>query len=235
MTYLKKHARHAAKWIRAALSPKHPLHFFHHIPKCAGTSIRDWLSQRMMVLPDCRVGWSNDFPTPYDENILRSIHCVCGHFETDHNRLWERYPVALDPHRARAFTFLRDPLSMRISLWKYERAMGLHEDQSIEDSLTKRPNYIANILQADEDNWRSILARYQFVGIVEDLELSLSGLASFLNKKDGRSARLNATEPNSKYTEMLHRENLRLFEELNALDYKIYRAARQNLQRAPLE
>jgi len=105
---------------------KYPVYIFHHIPKCAGTSTIFALRHWFLIVKDY---WRSYHPEEIPYFIrhrvrlqsLRSYHCLCGHFELPKTRLDKRYPEVLPNQNFKIFTFIRDPLQVKISLYYYEK------------------------------------------------------------------------------------------------------------------
>ncbi len=210
----------------AANAPSAPVHVFHHIPKCGGTSVRRVLADWFTVVKDYSGGWDRDQPDPLNLADLTSIHCLCSHFLPT---LPERYPEISKAERFRVFTFLRDPLQRALSLRRYELANrpGAGEDDQvldIEKFLFRSENPMAKLLGATFDTYEAVLDQYIFVGIFEELQESMNRLADLLGKPTAMLPRLNVTQE-SKHSHEVHAisgDLLAMFQELHALDYLLY-------------
>lgn len=97
-----------------------PIYIFHHIPKCGGTRLLKALANWFILIKDFQTQWNMDYPPSAKLENLTPWHCLCGHFEEDGYRLRQRYPEALSSDRYRVFTFIRDPLMVKLSLYWYE-------------------------------------------------------------------------------------------------------------------
>lgn len=201
-------------------SPKTPIYIFHHIPKCGGTSLLTVLENWFLTIKDYRIGETLNYPRKVNINKLRSGHCLCGHFELDGNYLYQRYPEALNSDKYKMFTFVRDPLDIQMSLWRYEKKKNTNRAKSIEEHLLLRPNYLANRFPATKDNYKSVIDRYFFVGILEDYQSGIDLLAHLLGKKVQKVPWVNQTK-NTEVVE-LPKSVVARFKQENALDYLIY-------------
>jgi len=211
----------------AMFAPKNPVYIFHHIPKCGGTSVNKILDSWFLTYRDYRTGRTMNYPEKVDLGTLRSVHCLCGHFELDGYYLHQRYPEVFltDTNRFRVFTFIRDPLQVQLSLFRYERKSGASNVKSIEEHLMLRPNYIAQRFPATFDNYKEVIDRYYFVGILEYAQKSVDLLATVIGKRSIPLPFMNRTHNFVMYEpvdEKLSRELVDRFRTDNALDYLIY-------------
>ncbi|HHJ13365.1 MAG TPA: hypothetical protein ENJ79_03180 [Gammaproteobacteria bacterium] len=211
-----------------------PVHVFHHIPKCGGTSLRQILAGWFRLKLDYREGWSDQYPEKKDLSALTSRHCLCGHFELEGERLWQRYPEVFIDEHYRVFTFLREPLQARMSLYRYERRHGGSLDLSLEEALFRGRNSFARILQATAEDYRQVLDRYWFIGIVEEMETSVKQLAAWLDKPFEAVPHVNRTTESGAAPDAgpVSDEVVARFREANRLDYLIYEYARERLHQA---
>ncbi|HED13618.1 MAG TPA: hypothetical protein ENI62_08195 [Gammaproteobacteria bacterium] len=213
----------AARRAYVQQSPRSPVTVFHHIPKCGGTSVLDALANWFMMVPDYGSGWTGYYPKKLNTDSLRSAHCLCGHFELEGNHLHQRYPEVFTSNRFRVITFVRDPLQVKLSLFRYEKENNVLKTDVIEDHLLSRPNYIADRFPATLDNYREIIDRYFFVGILEKGQACLDNLARVLDKPEVVMPWKNDTrKDNSTNMGNISSAFLERFREDNALDYLIY-------------
>ena len=154
------------KRMTVPFSLKNPVYVFHHIPKCGGTSLIQILNKWFIVVHDYRKDWSNSHRSPININKFKSIHCLAGHWELPGVYLNERYPEVLSEDRYKVFTFLRDPLELSLSLYRYERENSQTDITDIEEHFSIRTNYIATILNANYENYKAVLDQYFFIGIL---------------------------------------------------------------------
>jgi hypothetical protein len=209
---------------KSIFAPKDPVYVYHHIPKCGGTSLRRALARWFVVKLD--IG-SPDTPDAklIDVDRLGAMHCLTGHFGRKGYHLAERYPqVWEDRARYKLFTLLRDPLKTKLSLRRYESTRDGTDIAALRDHLLERPNYLASIFPCNQDNYKEVLDRYEFIGILEHSQESLDQLADFLGKPRVVLPHVNKTNSGGDTLE-LDQSLLDEFRELNALDYAIYEYA----------
>lgn len=208
------------------LATKNPVYVFHHIPKCGGTSLKMVLNKWFITIKDYRIGWTGmNYPEKVDIGSLRSCHCLCGHFEFDGYYLHQRYPEVLMSDRYRVITFVRDPLQIKLSLFRYEKMHNQSVAETIEDRLFMFPNYLSKRFPATLDNYRDVIDRYYFVGILEENEMSLNVLASMMGKPFEPLPWVNKSYDNfsgNENTEYVSQEVIARFKEENSLDYQVY-------------
>lgn len=201
---------------------KSGVYVFHHIPKCGGTSVYKSLASWFKVIKDYRVGWSNIFFSKYTLSSFKSNLCLAGHFDTENNYLSERYPEIEQLPDVFLFSFIREPLEQRISLYFFLKKNGLKLaiDNDLDTFLFLEENYFAKIFCCDESNYRDKLDRYNYIGVTEELEESFSILARLLNKPALKIGKKNVTRrPKSINVD----ENLKQeFYSKNSLDLLIY-------------
>ncbi|MBK8382818.1 MAG: hypothetical protein IPL16_13225 [Ignavibacteria bacterium] len=91
--------------------------------KCGGTSVKEILQDWFKIEYDY-IEASENLNTflKYKFNLLiiNSDTCIVGHFQFEGIHLNQRYPEVFDnPDKYRIFTFVRDPLQFRASLYYY--------------------------------------------------------------------------------------------------------------------
>lgn len=228
MSLIKKVSKGSLDVVKRLLymfAERDPVYIFHHIPKCGGTSLNKILDSWFITIRDYRSGWTLHYPEKIDINRLRSCHCLSGHFELDGFYLHQRYPEVFMSSRYRVFTFVRDPLQVQLSLFHYEKMNNHSHTMSLEEHLSIRPNYLANRFQVNFDNYKSVIDRYCFVGILEESEACIAILASIMGKrvkplpwinKSRKDISINARD------EDLSQELMTWFRNENTLDYLVY-------------
>ncbi len=211
-----------------------PVYVFHHIPKCGGTSLTKVLDSWFITIKDYRSGYTMNYPKKTNIGRLRSCHCLCGHFEFDGNFLHQRYPEVFMSGRYKVFTFIRDPLQVQLSLFRYEKMNNQSKAKSIREHLSLRPNYLANRFPATFDNYKEVINRYFFVGILEENEASVAILASMMGNRFRPLPWLNKSRKDiltNTGSEEISHGLIKQFRNDNKLDYLIYDYCVQKFKR----
>jgi hypothetical protein len=206
-----------------------PVTVFHHIPKCGGTSLLAVLDQWFILRRDYRQGWAQEFGPPLDPAVLDGRHCLCGHFDGPENRLAVRYPRVFESSRFRCITVVRDPLSLVLSLYRWEGRMGIRREDVLDRYLMAHVGFLADALGAGPDDWRDVLDRYAFIGLQAHLEETANRLAHRLGKPPVQLPRLNVTDRWGRAPQhrRLSAETVARFRAANRLDETIYQACVQ--------
>jgi hypothetical protein len=202
-----------------------PIHIFHHIPKCGGTSVRFLLSRWFQVIEDYRKGWSMKYPEKTNLAAMQPHQCLCGHFELDGYHLHQRYPEVFESDRYRIFTFVRDPLQVSLSLFRYRMKNGVSEHKTLESHFLHLPNLIARRFPLTMDNYKTVLDKYFFIGVIEYGQINIDLLAAKLGKPTIPLPWTNKTRQNAENgaeNEKIPQELVEQFKRDNALDYLIY-------------
>ncbi len=166
------------------------------------------------------------YPTAVDLSTLNSKFCICGHWEFGGYHLYQRYPEVLDSEKFKIFTFLREPLEVSLSLFRYEKENNINVDMGIEEHLSIRNNYIANIFPVTETDYKEVIDRYFFLGILEEGQCCVDTLAEMIGKKKIILSRHNETDANLLTDrKSLPQDMVAKFKEENSLDYLIYNYA----------
>jgi len=194
---------------------------FHHIPKCAGTSVVNALGRWFVLKEDYRTSVDGCWCPKKRVNLqrLRNRHCLAGHFDYPGVYLRDRYPEIFTDPRYYLFTFVRDPLAAKLSLYWYEQKHNVLPTMTIAEHLLSRDNYIAQCFPCTPDQMGKTLDRYDFVGVTEHMDESFVQLAERLHRKPLPVAHLNAL-PNE--DQDLPRGLINAFRRRNELDYRIY-------------
>jgi hypothetical protein len=215
--------------LKVIFSKRYPVYVFHHIPKCGGQSVLQVLRSWFILVEDYRS--ESLYKKPADLSKLRTVHCLCGHFALEGYHICDRYPQIYGTDQFRLFTFLREPLQAKLSLYRYEKE---HYDinLSLEEHLLTRNNYLASIFPVTMDNYQDVLDKYFFVGIIEEAQASMDVLASLLNKPRQAIPWINKTNQGNE----LERSNIPVkfiekFQQENQLDYALYHYARQRYEK----
>lgn len=203
---------------------------FHHIPKCSGTSVVNVLGRWFLLKEDYRAYVQGDWRAArrVDLGRLRNRHCLTGHFDYQGVYLRDRYPEILSDHRFLLFTFVRDPLATKLSLYRYEKQSGVIADMTLEEHLLSRDNYIANRFPCTTEDVDAVLTRYDFIGVTERIDESLAKLARLVQREPVRPPRLNTTG-NQRDEPTPGPALIAEFKRRNELDYHIYRRALERL------
>ena len=217
-----------------------PVYMFHHMPKCGGSSMVKALEQWFCVNTDYfnrNEKKSDEIANKHlaiDLSSLSRNNCVCGHFGHPSYHIYERYPQVFDSflasYRFRVFSFLRDPLEMRCSLYRHQQKSGQLQADSLNDAININNNYYARIFGVDESNFESFLNQYYFIGLADDLQSSFDKLAYQLKKPPIALPIINTSQGASSSTSTgLTSKQISDFKTANSLDYKIYNYVKKRL------
>lgn len=197
---------------------------FHHIPRSGGTSASAVLQRWFWIVRDYRPFHGDDsgfYRNKKDILALRNYQCLAGHFDVEGSYLAQRYPEAFSDARFRVFTFLRDPLEAKLSLYYYEKRHGINVGVSLQEHLLGRTNYIANRLPCTFADYQGVLGHYCFIGITEHMQESLDRLAELAGRPHVKAPVLNTAARDVQSAE-LSPSLLREFRGRNELDYLVY-------------
>ncbi len=196
---------------------------FHHIPKCAGTSVNKALEKRFFLIKDSYYRKHLFRTNNITLEKIHNCHLISGHFELTGYYLKDRYPAILQDDRYKLFTFVRHPLEVRASLYYYNKKRG-QSLGSLVEYIFKEDNYIANRFPCNADNYKDILDRYFFIGINENMQESLDILMTLTGKKRIDIPVINVSKRDDQLNS-LSKDVVLKFEKRNALDYNIYEYA----------
>lgn len=205
---------------------KSPAYVYHHLMKCGGSSLeialKTWFCLEIDKLENSQGDINQFIKYKLDLNNFYTDQCLIGHFQYNGIYLKDRYPEVFEkPDEFRLFTFVRDPMKMRISLYYYVRNRGGFQNFRLKQVLLNTPNFLSRLFPCDETNYKEILDKYFFIGIVEKMQDSINLLADKLNKKSIIVPRVNVSEKDSQLDEITQ-DVKDEFRNLNGLDYLIY-------------
>lgn len=188
---------------------------FHHIPKCGGTTL-----ERVLVS-----AYGAENSSHYDHYTilpnLDGIKYISGHGCGGVHTLF--------PDTARAFyiTFIRHPLNIAISHYKYTRdQMLLPAGQTLENYLYNFPqNFLIRYLGNGEYQRarKNLFENYAFYGVQEYYEESMNRLADMLPFLNGIA--YQQVNVSSKYEHTISEQFLEIFNKKHAEDILLYTEA----------
>lgn len=231
---------------RDNLLGKKPIFIFNHIPKCGGTSFLVILRELFCLIDDYppqefyfdKDDECKEESTLFEFNapnylILKPYQILAGHYFCPRFSLSKRYPKVLQNHRVKLITFLRDPLSHRVSLYSYgqKKKHNYVKGHSLEEFILSERNNIASFLECDYTNYKQRLDYYFFIGIMERYNESIDILSNKLNMKLTRSIPYINKSDSEKYYGMLSEDIIQKFKSSNHLDYLIYEYSLELLNR----
>lgn len=215
---------------------RNPSYVFHHIIKCGGTSVFNVLNKWFQIESDYKPSGTSDQSILFNninmynkyklntENF-NSDTCLVAHFDTDGYHLHQRYPeIIKDKDRYKIFTFVREPLDLGISLYYYKYPSSDHIRKT---PLRKFLSYHYNLLSiqfpCNEINYKEVLDKYFFIGLVENLQESLNKLGILLGKKSVILPVINKSVKDSQIEEILNdKEFINEYKKRNKIDYLVY-------------
>lgn len=204
---------------------QYPVYVFHHLMKCGGTSLFNALDQWFMTIDDNIL--NEDLNTyirkKYNTEIFHSDICLRAHFQKEGIYLHQRYPeVLVNKEKFKLFTFIRDPLAVKISKYYFLKSLsGKNFNVKLKDSIMKDRNFLSGLIPCNESNYKEMLDRYYFIGIVENFQESFDVFAAMTGKRKIKLPKLNTSDKDNQMEDITP-EFKKLFRELNELDYKIY-------------
>lgn len=227
-----------AEWLAEFLCPPpapgpEPRYLFHHMPKTGGTSIRSVFSQWFELIHDYRQPWAPHMPPKLNLKYVGPETMICGHFAADLAPLSTRYPETMDTNRWRKISFVRDPLEQAISTHYFEKKRRADYDSdfvpnTLSQDLRNFQGTFQRYFECQDGNWREALDRYWFIGTLERMPECMAYLACQMGKPMPQTVpHKNATSRD----EEIRDEDIAIFRENNAVDYEIYAAVSERLDK----
>lgn len=205
---------------------KTPAYIFHHLIKCGGTSVvfalKNWFSLKFDYLVN---------PADIDKfaenrckiENLSSDDCIAGHYEYEKIYIDIRYPeIYTRSNEIKVFMFIRDPLKFVISFYYYAANQGRMQNIKLAEYIHSNKNLLAYFLNCDETNFKDVLDRYFFIGIVESMQESFDKLAAKLRKRRLLIPFMNESVKDNQIS-LIDQTFIENFKAENELDYLIYK------------
>ncbi len=206
-----------------------------HIPKTAGTSFRNILSDIYgkglfrVDITNKEIMVVNQDPNFSEQNLF-AMTVAHGHFNMEQFR--EKFEY--DP-KVPVVVWLRDPVERIISHYRYLSSI-LHDDAADERVLIVLKRMEKSLLEfASRPSSQNkitngyfkgmMLKDFAFVGIVENFEKDIQRLSHIMDWKIKKIYRHNVT---SKKSVNVSEDELRILKNLNAKDIEIYEQAKAN-------
>ena len=214
-----------------------------HLPKAGGTSVQrvfeEWFGRNVYR------HYFNEAKNKMPPHVNLSFHkkaVVFGHFNEKRGFGVNSYY----PEAKQFITFLRDPLELQISNYFYnikksEQGQFYRDGKKLESknevSTENLDRYLENLKSyifqffpwnVTDSNYKDIVDNYfVFIGITEEMNLSLKKLSSVLSKPEPETAvHENISE---RYGIEPSEESIQKFKENHSLEYKFYEYARSKL------
>jgi len=214
-------------------------YFFHHMPKCGGTSFNAFLRSLFAVHRDYHVGNLNSHPKafrkyqehPLDLGTFGPGDCLAGHYNMPGIYLWERYPD-LDRFDVRLFTILRDPYEAAESGIRFGMKRGWYspsmDEKQKNDLLLRRATFISRTLGVkDESQIPGVLDRYWFVVPLDRIDQAARIIEQDVGRTGVPVGRVNVTErQETDFSDAIRQE----FRARAALDFSLYEAAKRRFE-----
>jgi len=216
---------------------ENPVYIFNHIPKCGGTSLNIVLRKWFHMVRDYPPH-DLQYPDPKDWEIaqskfennlpiidqLKPFQIMAGHYLHPRNQFSKRIIPRCNACNMKKITFVRDPIALRLSLYKFGRKKGHQwvEGISLKEFIISETNFLARTLECDDSNFKEVLDSYFFIGLTEDFERSMRRLAKKINRPIPRKTPFVNCTNSSSELEKLDKHIINLFKKKNELDYKVY-------------
>lgn len=192
--------------------PDKPI-IYTHIPKCAGTSVvrllRHWFGDDYHKLNQDE---TKDIILPRVEtrdeegNWLQNVKCIHGHFNHGRGYGLPYFYPELDQY----FTILRDPFDLIVSMYFFAKGRSIkgqfwfrgeavdirNQFPTVESYVSSYPYWLFGHLPQDVtlDNYEEKLRqRFVYIGVFEDLQLSIDNLSKILGKPSWQLPHMNVS------------------------------------------
>lgn len=225
------------KSTRDKILGERPIFIYNHIPKCGGTSFNVILNDFFSVIYDypphelefnCNTDFLENLKQ-HEEKIphyleLKPFQAMSGHYFYNEIFLSNRFKGIYECPRVKLISFLRDPLTHRVSLYAFgiKKGHSYVKGLELEDYILKENNYYSRLFECDINNYKERLEKYFFIGVMEYYNNSIDLLSRKLQMNVNRSIP-NINRSNSeKYYGILSEEIKQEFKKSNRLDYLIY-------------
>lgn len=204
---------------------KTPACIFHHLIKCGGTSVvfalRNWFTLKYDYLVN-PADIDNFAENRFNIENINSDECIAGHYEYEKIYIDVRYPeIFTRCNEIKVFMFIRDPLKFVISFYFYAANQGRMQNVKLAEYINSNKNLLAYFLNCDETNFKDVLDRYYFIGIVESMQESLDKLADRLGKRRVNIPVMNESVKDNQI-KLIDQTFIDNFKSENELDYMIY-------------
>ena len=210
---------------------------FNHIPKCGGTSFRNFLDSVFTVHLDYAPQGAARDPdvlqahkdAAYDLKDMGQDDCIAGHFNLPGVFLNQRYPGVFET--ARVFSLMRDPFAAAASGVRYLTSQGVFEPASAQvqtERLLKRAGYFPRILGVQRvEDIEAVLDRYWFIAPLDRVDRAARLIETAAGRRGAPVPVLNATSGDEA---AFSPDAEARFREEAALDYALYEAVRARFE-----
>lgn len=223
------------------------IHFFLHIPKCGGTTIKQYYSKAFNP-QNCIKVWNPAYGANCDSKgfskfDISKANCIIGHLPFLSAYKNETFKHVFDNRNIIIHTVVRDPIDRMLSLYNYISGLEKHplhnkvKNQNIDDFLLEQPcNDQCRMLGIDYlGSVEGISERIHII----DLEKSNDYFHNYFNDNFNLSipqmSKKNVTSEqfklkNLKVKNDISEDIIKLLNKRNELDYQLYEFAKTNTQ-----